>query len=321
MDLPLQQQQPSTTRSFEIHISLEAVLYVVLLAFALTIRLIDLGVVQLNSAESHEALAALHRVRPAMVDTPAVAHNPLQAFVNQLLFFLIEPSNELARIGTALVGGLMILVPYLWRKTLGVTGALVMAGLLAVSPVALAASRTMGGVVWTMTAALLLVWLIQEYYETAHPRFAIAATITASAMLLLTEPTGALTLLAMAFGVFFAYVTSRMDERAAYPQDLDKMWQAWPWRDGIIAAVAVILVIGTGFFTIPDGLTTIGNTIYSLIEGFTTRPDSIPAGFALLTALRYDLGIVVFALISLYFALVEEGFLRAFWVDGLCLGC
>lgn len=89
-------------------------------------------------------------------------------------------------------------------------------------------------------------------------------------------------------------------------------WREWPWRDGLIAAGGVIVVTSTGFFIAPEGLTSVGNTLYQLAKGFVERPEDVPAGYALLVALRYDLGVVLFGLIGLYFALTEDGFFARF---------
>jgi predicted membrane-bound mannosyltransferase len=319
--LPPQQSHPAPTptadavevrSSATVLISLEFIAYSVIFLFALVVRVVNLGAVELNAAEAHEALAALHRVQPDLADTRAVADAPLMAFFNQLAFFLIEPNTALARLGTAVVGALMVLGPVLWRKQMGVSAALAMSALLAVSPVALAASRTMGGVVWTLAAAFLLVWFINHFRATRNPSSGIAATVVAVAMVFLTEPTGVLTLLAMAFGLVFATVLGPRDEAERINTAENSLWQDWPWRDGLIAASGVMLVIGTGFFAAPEGLTSVGNTIYQLVDGFVTRPDDVPLGYALLVAARYDLGLLILGLIGLYFALAEDGFFARF---------
>ena len=180
MDITLQQEQ-SVTPSRNIvftTISVETLCYIVIFALAIGLRVISLGGVTLNDLEAHEALAALHRAEPDMTATPAIANYPLMAFFNQFAFFLLNASTPLARLSTAIVGALMVWGPYLWRRQLGLTAALATSLLLAISPVALAASRTMGGT-WSGQCRLFLclIWLIDRFFDSADRFYAILATI------------------------------------------------------------------------------------------------------------------------------------------------
>ena len=134
-------------------ISLEVALYVAIGVLALVLRLAELDVFPLSNAEAHEALAAWHAVR---IDAPGLAplaHSPLMFAFNSLVFGAAGSSELLARLATALVGSLFVLLPGLWRPLLGRTGALLTSLLLVFSASALMDARTMSPALWSMTLA------------------------------------------------------------------------------------------------------------------------------------------------------------------------
>lgn len=284
-------EQTHDTPYFRLGIRGETLAYLGLFVLALVLRMVSLGEIPLDERSATEALAALQAVRGT---EQVVAHNPLMAFANQTTFFIAAPSHTNARIPTALVGTLLVLGPLLWRGLLGRTAALLMATGLAISPVALTASRMMGAVTWTMALVFIGVWLVKRYIETEHKVYAIAATCVGTSLLVLAEPTGALTLLGLGVGLGVAL------QRAKPPIKLGNTLRNWPWGEGLMAGLGVIVIIGTSFMMAPSGLTTVGSTLYWLIQGMLERPEGTPFAYALWVALRYDFGLVLFGLIALF---------------------
>lgn len=301
---------------FGFRVSLEALIYLGLFVFGAVLRLVGLGTTTLDERQSHEALAALHRVNSKLAGEAIIADSPLMALANQISFFLLDHSAISARLATALMGSLLILCPVLWRRYLGRTGSIVLAMLLTVSPIALASSRTMGAATWTMVLVFLGMWFVGEFADKKEKYQGIAATMMFGGVFLLTEPTGIITLLGLLVGLLFAVWLSRVQsvtQRTVNPlKTIDSTLKQWPWLDGLMATVVFILVVGTGFFTVPDGLSSVGNTFYLFVQGIAERAENMPSAFALLIALRYDFGIIVFGLIGLYFALREGDFFSRF---------
>lgn len=125
-----------------------------LLSLALAIRLAALNVTPLAPAEVALALPSWDAARGA--GWPASAESPLLLVGNMLLFTLFGPGNGMARLLPALAGVGLAALMLPWRKYLGEAGALVAAGLLALSPIALFASRHADGASVSVFAALLL---------------------------------------------------------------------------------------------------------------------------------------------------------------------
>lgn len=304
------------TPSLGLRLSLETLIYIGLFAFGAVLRLTGLGIAPLDTRQSHEALAALHRVDPNLAGEAIIANSPLMALVNQFSFFMLDNSAISARLATALVGSLLVLCPLLWRRQLGRSGAIALSMLLAVSPVALASARTMGATTWTMALVFLGIWYVQRFTESRRKSDGMAATVMFGGILLLTEPTGIITLIGLLVGLLFAIWTSRRqfaEGRATNPSKIiNTTLNEWPWLDGLMAALVFILVVGTGFFTVPSGLSSVGNTFYLFIQGIVERVGDSPSAFALLIALRYEFGLIVFGFIGLNFALREGNFFSRF---------
>jgi len=293
--------------ALRVRVTPEALLYVALALLALATRLAALDAAPLNDAEARQALAALHLVRPTTPGAAPVADSPLTLLAQVIAFTFLPAGETAARLPVALGGVLLALTPALWRRYLGVLPALILSLLLTSSPVALLAARDSSPAVWTMLLALIIPWLALRFAETLREGWAVAATAGAGALIFLTEPAGALALAALALGVIFALLTED-DPDATSAAALRRVLAEWPWRAGLLAALGVVLVVGTGLFTLPSGATAVGNVLWSGLTGWAERPADQPVAFPLWIALRYEFGLLLFGALAAARALREGGF-------------
>lgn len=299
----------TVARSFTIAVSLEVILYIGIVFIGLGLRLVALGDTPLSGAEAHEALAALRHTDHRINGEPIVANYPLMQATNQVVFFLFNSTTFAARFPTALVGTLLVALPWLWRPFIGRVPALALAILLATSPVTLTAARTMSGITWTMAIVFIGGWCVYRFIETRQAGFSVGATMSAVALLLLTEPTGLITFIGVGSGLALGLFLTTDDEK---PSNIRKLFREtftqWSWGEGIIASFGLVVLVGTVFFTSGASLTSVGNTLAQFAEGFSKRIDGKPSAFGLWVALRYDLGIVLFGILGMFFALSEGKF-------------
>jgi hypothetical protein len=298
-----------TLPAIHVRITPEALLYIALGVLSLALRLVQLGHMPLNDTEAHQALAALRVANHQTPGDALIADSPLTFVLNAILFGFRMNGDLVARLPVALGGVLLTLSPALWRRYLNPLPPLIISLLLTISPVALLASRTMSPVVWTMLLAIVAPWLVLRFVETRESRWAVMATAAFAAMVFLTEPGGLLVLLALAFGVLFAWMTDDgSDSETDITAAIRSVWRDWPWVNGVLAAGLVVLVVGTGLFWMPSGLTMVGNVLWTCAEGFVKRLDGAPVAFPLGVALRYEIGLLLFGLIACYRAIREGGF-------------
>lgn len=290
-----------------VRVTPEVLLYALLAVIAIALRFAALGDAPLNDDEARRALGALRMVNGSVPGETHVPDSPLTLALHALTFTFGGMSDAAARFPSALGGVLLALTPALWRRYLNPLPPLILSFLLAISPVAWLASRTLSPAVWTALLAIVGPWLALRFVETRRAPYAVAATVAAAAMALLVEPAGIVMLLALAFGVAFAWLTED-DPETDIGAGVRGVLHDWPWAASAAAAVTVALALGTLLFFLPSGLTAIGNVVQGAISGLTRRPDGATVAFPLVIALRYELGIVLFGLLAAVRAVREGGF-------------
>src|SRR5258708_832340 len=286
-------------------ISVELVVYVVLIMFSLVWRLPELGTIPPGDVEAHEALAAFHAVGTASVDSMLVAHKPLMFAANTLAMTLFGTDTATARLPTVLVAVLLIGMPILFRRWLGNVTALLTSALLAISCVLFMASRTMSGPVWSMAVALLAVYFVGRFIETRVPGYALAATTLLIMLVLMAEPAGFITFLGLLAGVMFA-LASTEDPDNRYRNVAGAAVRGWPWLRALITAGIVIGLVSTVFLLYPRGFATIGELANQAIRGIVTRPADYPFLFPLRASLLYEPLLWLFGLIGAYQVLTSD---------------
>jgi hypothetical protein len=136
-------------------LTLEQLLWagVMLLAFAL--RFAALGELPFSEGESLSALGALAASgSPSPFWTTLLQNlNPFSQSLISWLFQLFGSSDAIARVPSAVAGSLLVVAPLLLRKRYGGGLALTVGFLLAVSPIMLAVSRTVGGAAFSLLGA------------------------------------------------------------------------------------------------------------------------------------------------------------------------
>lgn len=134
-------------------LTLEAVLYAVIVIVAVALRLSNLGLVPLSNAEARQALSGLELYRGGV---PAGDYSPLLLTLNTLSFLLFGVSDASARLAPMLFGSVLVILPLTLRRHLGPVVCLVAAALLALSPTAVFLSRTLNSEIVVATASLMI---------------------------------------------------------------------------------------------------------------------------------------------------------------------
>ncbi len=140
-------------------ITVEHVLYGLLLLIALGLRFLRLGsAMPLNPVEAGQSWAAWAGVFGYDGMLPVLAQSPLLYTCQRFLFWLTEGGSDgWARALPALVGGFLVLVPWLLRPRLGAFAALLLALFLAFDPWLLTFSRTADGGILSVALGLILI--------------------------------------------------------------------------------------------------------------------------------------------------------------------
>ncbi|MFM9108509.1 MAG: flippase activity-associated protein Agl23 [Chloroflexota bacterium] len=152
---------------FALRMTVEGLLYAVMIAAAALTRFWDLGSRALHHDESlHAYFSWLLATGSGYIHDPLM-HGPFLFHANALVYFLLGASDASSRFWPALCGTLLVAMPYLLRgpRHLGRWGALAASFLLLISPALLYQGRYIRHDTFTVAASLLLFIAIVRYVE------------------------------------------------------------------------------------------------------------------------------------------------------------
>jgi len=281
----------------------EGWLYWLAFLLALGFRLIQLGASPLADSEATVALQALD---VAQGNRPLLGPQPGYILFTSILFAIIQGTNFMARFVPAIVGSILVFVPYFFREKIKPRPALILAFLFAVDPGLVALSRQTSGTILAVTF-LLFAWAMWIN------RRAILAGIFAG-LALLSGPSLWAGLLALGLTrVFFQGMEAKPTK--GDEEDIDTLEpqrnetadpspitnyqsQSLEYRSAATALIVTLLLGGTLFFLSPNGLSAWLLSLPAYLNGWTS-PSALTAGRTLLAFLAYEPLGVFLAILSI----------------------
>ncbi len=265
----------------------EQALFFLILLLGLGIRILRIGEVPLSDFEAAHALQAL---QVSNGGDGGFSPGPAYPLLTGATFFFFADNNLSARIWTLIAGCCLIIFPYLIRSLIGRKAALIMAIGIALDPSFVAFSRIAGSEIMAVGFGALALGL-------AYSRRPIRAGIFGGLMLL-SGPSALQGLLAFGSAFIIGYLLSRRNYLSpiipvAEPENYRKELQ-----QGVLAALAVILVLGTLFFLFPEGLGSLTSILPAYLSGWIF-PSGIHAGRLLATLVIYNPIVLIFSIIAI----------------------
>jgi uncharacterized protein (TIGR03663 family) len=227
----------------------ELIAYAVLVVLALALRLFDLGDRPFHHDESQDAYFSWTFLENGDYEYNPLLHGPLRFYMTAALFAVLGDSDFTARLAPALMGTLMVPLPYLLRGQLGRAGAFATAVLLAFGPSYLYFSRFAREDIYFAAVTFALVVVAFRFLDQPrrHQPALIGALLAASfAVKETTFITGF-----VAF-TFFALVLISPWRRQLIDPIRAVGLEAWGWA--LAAFLGVYTLLFTTFLTNPDGV-------------------------------------------------------------------
>ena len=138
----------------------EPLLYTGIFFLGLLLRLCRLGSLPLTDYEATWAFQAFSIAQRSAV---VVGSQASYVGLTSLSFYLLDSSRFVARFWPAIMGSLIVLLPYIWREKIGKWPALTLAFCLAIDPAMLCAARQTGGPIFALIG--LITGLSLLYYK------------------------------------------------------------------------------------------------------------------------------------------------------------
>lgn len=228
----------------------EHLLYILILFVSLGLRFAALGRVPLNDREATLALQSLAISQGAMTN---LSGEPGYLTLTSFLFFIFGTSEFWARFWPALMGSVVVVIPYLYRGMIGKRISLALAFFLAIDPVLIAASRTSGGGMIAMAGIL------------AGMGFWLANKKALSGICFGLAVMGGVDLWPGTLVIGLAFITSIWIINPRKKDQQVNITTEPQIRRAIVAGVLTFLAIGSILLMFPKGISTLGS---SLVEYF-----------------------------------------------------
>ena len=216
---------------------------------ALALRFYDLGDRPFHHDESQDAYFSYTFWKDGGYEYDPLLHGPLRFYLTAAMYTLFGASDFTARLAPALMGAVMVPLPYLLRDQIGRVAAFTAALLLAIGPSYLYFSRFAREDIYIASITLMLLVAVFRFLHAPrryHP--AIAGALLAASFA--TKETTFIT--CFVAGTFFiAVLVSPWREQVIAPVKAVGL-DAWGWA--LAAFVGVYTVLFTTFLTNPEGV-------------------------------------------------------------------
>jgi len=226
--------------------------YAAILLVAAGLRFALLGSNPLDDQQAHLALQALSISKGELVN---LSGQPGYIALTSVLFDLFKASGFWSLFWPALFGTCAVLLPLLYRKWFSQPTALILAGLIALDPILICASRTAGGTMMAIVAALAAFgfWL--------NKKPVLSGILLGIALI---GGSGFWTVLLIFAGLVLFFGRKILDGDNDQVNGLDR---PRPTFTALSMAAITALLLSTIFLSIPNGISAIGASLVEYFSG------------------------------------------------------
>lgn len=178
---------PATTRPHAAIISLEQAAYLAILLLAVISRLWGLGDRALHHDETLHAYFSWLVFRGEGYVHDPLLHGPFLYFFGALIYFFFSVSDATARLGPALFGIALVMLPYLLRRELGRSAALLASVYILISPAFMYIARFIRHDPYTILFELLALIGAVRYATTRRPLWLYVVALSLALMFVTME--------------------------------------------------------------------------------------------------------------------------------------
>jgi uncharacterized protein (TIGR03663 family) len=289
---------------------------------ALALRLVQLADKPFHHDESEHAWFSWLIVTGHGYHYDPVFHGPVQLYLTTIMYLLFGVGDFVARLAPALVGTALTGLPYLLRRQLGRTAAIVAAVAFCVSPSYLYFSRFAREDIYTACITLALIAAVFRFLARPRP-WHPSLVLGLLALSFATKETTYITV--FIGGTFFAGALALQARRAGMAAPLIRAVRSVgrdAWVSGLATFAAVYTLLFSTFFTNPRGLQDgiVEGIRYWLSQQPVNR-GSQPWFYYLVVVPGYEWPVLVLGLIGIAFVLKRPTLFGAFlvWTFGLSM--
>jgi hypothetical protein len=238
-------------------ITIEHIIYLVIIVLAIGIRVLRIDQVPLSDYEATRAVQAL---RLSQGDNTELIPGPAYPILTGMTFFLFADTNGYARLWPIIGGICLVIFPYFIRSLIGRKAALIMTLGLAISPSLVAYSRLAGADILAVGFGMLAIGLIVYRKPIPAGIFAGFALLSGPIILQGIASLG----LALILGYFVSKTSFLipLNDNVQLEIGSRHLWTL------LFTTVITILAMGTLFLIVPTGLGSVASIIPAYLRGW-----------------------------------------------------
>ena len=294
-------------------LTIETLLYSVVIVVALALRFWNLGLYPLNNIEAGQALAALALYQGDAPESVAGSYSSLLASLNTLTFLLFHQSDIAARLVMVVLGLGLVLLPVTLRHQLGTKTTFLTTIFLALSPTAIFLSRTLNGELATAVGALMLLSGFFNWARNGYQRWLYM--LAGGAAILFTAGPLAYSIVII-FGVVI--LLRRMAFKDLWQQAIDLTVENGEatagfhpaFRKAAIFFVVALLLLATTFTVNLSGFGATTGLFSEWLSRFSLTPRTDAGYNAVFLLTIYEPLLVITGFVGLAYAITSKDLLR-----------
>ena len=299
----------------------EAVPFAAITAVGMLLRFVDLTVRPLHHDESEHAWFAWNLVSGRGYHYDPVFHGPVQFYLISLAYMILGVGDFAVRVAPALMGTIVVFLPFFLRRQLGRVAALSASALLCLSPSYLYFSRFAREDIYAACITFGLVVVIVRFLDEPR-RWQPLAFLTLLALSFATKETTFITV--FIFGLYFAGLIivqglraqgagGRLWDGAVVRGAISIGRDGWMW--GVASFLVVYTLLFSTFLTNPGGLKEglIGGIRYWLSQQPVNRGGS-PWFYYLILMPAYEWPVVLLGVLGIVVVLRKPTIIGGFLV-------
>jgi hypothetical protein len=198
-----------------------------------------------------------------------------------VLFAVIKSTNFMARSIPALAGSALVFVPYFFREQLKPRPALILAFFLAIDPGLVALSRQANGTILAVTFSLFAMGM-----WTYGRRFVPAGILAGLALLSGTSLWAGLLTVGLTW-LFLRGIEVKSKSTESPVANFESSFTNYQFRPALLALVITVVLGGTLFFLVPNGLSAWVSSLPAYLSGWIS-PSVMTPGRILFTLIAYE---------------------------------
>lgn len=285
-------------------ITIEYLIFGLILIIGIAFRFINLGSLPLSDVESSVSLHAL-----GLISGEKGASLSDQTFLSNfqaVLFFLLGNSNFIARLFPALIGVLFILVPFLFRNFVNPKMMIILSFWIALSPTFVSLSRQVDS-----TILFLLSFSIFIYF------FIKRSVIPSAVSFIICILSGKIFLFGLIPGLFsliYVYLFLNKQNNSIYDQVI-QLIKSFQWKKFSLYSIGFYLLLSTFCFIFPSQFSGVGYGINAYFNSFS-QISIITLSDLVRGLLFYEIAAIFFGLIGTIY-LIRKSQIAGLFITGL----